>query len=210
MKIKDSTDIQAIGNLLSNFESDLLYIRNFQLFKKGKISPKEYCEKKQGTFYSFLIEYRVTRNFEKNSVDTLLDITKGWIKTPSADKVDEFAIHLNDEGLTHGKIMTVMASKILFLNNPWKILPMDAFSKVAIGQNNNSYGDYQSKIKEVKKLINPIIKGSFNNVKPYLKLVESLYDTDLKDIQTIRENRLIDKILWTLGKSGKTFFDDYM
>ncbi len=209
MKIKDSIDIQAIGSLLMYYESDLRYIRNFQQFKKGKISSKDYCEKEQGTFYSFLIEYRVTRNFEKNMVHSLLDITKDWIGTTSADKVDEFAIRLNDARLTHGKIMTVMASKILFLNKPWKILPMDAFSKGAVGQTNNSYHTYQSNIAQVRKTINPIIKNKLSKVELYLKLVENIYDGDLKDLQAIRENRFIDKVLWTLGKSEKTFFKDY-
>lgn len=209
MEIEDRIDIQVIGDLLMFYESDLGYIRNFQLFKKGEISPGAYCEKKQGTFYSFLIEFRVTRNFEKNKVDRLLEITRDWVINESSDRVDEFAIHLNDEGITHGKIMTVMASKILFLNKPWKILPMDSLGKFAVGQIDNSYENYMTRIREVREQILPNIKKKLSRVEPYLEQIEDLYYPVLKEPTVIRENRFIDKLLWTLGKSGRTFYGDY-
>lgn len=67
--------IQAIGNFLTYYRTDLNYIRKFQDFKNGKITAENYVKKDVGSFYSFLIEFRVVRNFPSGTVDKLLDET---------------------------------------------------------------------------------------------------------------------------------------
>ncbi|RZK07562.1 MAG: hypothetical protein EOO43_21580 [Flavobacterium sp.] len=106
--------IQAIGHFLSYYRSDLIYINQFQDFKRGNISAENYIKKDIGSFYSFLIEFRVVRNFPSGTVHKLLAETAEWIKTAEADNVDLFAAKLANEGLTRGNLMVSMASKILF------------------------------------------------------------------------------------------------
>jgi hypothetical protein len=55
--------IQATGNYLTSYHNDLIFIEKFKDFKENKISENEYIEKQNGTFYSFLIAFRVARNF---------------------------------------------------------------------------------------------------------------------------------------------------
>jgi hypothetical protein len=50
----------------------LNYIKQFQDFKSKKITLEKYIEKVPGSFYSFLIEFRVIRNLPKQTVDLLL------------------------------------------------------------------------------------------------------------------------------------------
>ena len=53
--------IQAIGNFLTYYRTDLNYIKQFQDFKTGKISAENYIKKDSGSFYSFLIESNKAR-----------------------------------------------------------------------------------------------------------------------------------------------------
>ena len=43
-------------------------------------------------------------------------------------------------------------------------------------------------------------KESFGPVQNYLNTIESDYKGELKDIDVIRQNRYVDKILWMLGQ----------
>lgn len=58
-----SNQIQSIGNFLTYYKTDLNYIKKFQEFKRNPNLASEYIKKDIGTFYSFLIEFRVVRNF---------------------------------------------------------------------------------------------------------------------------------------------------
>lgn len=97
--------IQAIGNFLTYYRNDLNYIKQFQDFKNGKISAENYIKKDSGSFYSFLIEFRVVRNFPKGTVNELLNETFLWIQNEDFDNVDLFAKNLSSKGLTRGKLM---------------------------------------------------------------------------------------------------------
>ena len=46
--------IQALGNLLEYYYSDLNYIRNFHRYKAGKINPSDYLIKAKGSFKTFI------------------------------------------------------------------------------------------------------------------------------------------------------------
>ena len=135
-------NIQALGNLLANYHSDLTYIRNFQKYKSNNKTSSEYVKNSKGNFKAFINEFRVARNVKKGKTDILLSLTTEWVKQKQGDHVDEFAQHLKNNGITHGKVMTSLASKILFLNNPWSILPLDNLAKKAVGLRGNSYTNY--------------------------------------------------------------------
>lgn len=101
--------IEAAGNFLSTYYSDLNYIRSFQKFKQNKISESDFIKKGSGTFYSFLIEYRVVRGFSKGSADKLLRETMDWVNGKHADKVDLFAEKLSKTNITRGHVPASMA-----------------------------------------------------------------------------------------------------
>lgn len=189
--------IQALGYLLSTYQSDLEYIRNFQKLKSSKSRLPETIK----FFKLFVNEFKVARNVKKSETEKLIDLTLSWISQKGADNVDEFALFLKkEEDITHEKVMTVLASKILFLNNPWMILPFDKLTKNALKLKTNNYTDYLTKL-EIFKIENQNrIDQDISSVKNHLTFIESNFVSDIQDLSTIRRNRYIDKLLWTKGK----------
>ncbi len=192
--------VQTIGNFLSTYYTDLNYIQMFQDFKSNKISTDNYIKKDTGTFYSFLIEFRVVRNFSQGSVDKLLEETLRWVKSNNADNVDLFAEKLAITNFTHGKVMTSLASKILFLNNPWKIIPMDTLARKTLQQKENKYAVYEKNLKAYRQINRLIINSCVQYSKPLTSIIDREYRSKLKNLNIICENRIVDKLLWTSGK----------
>ena len=192
--------IQGLGNLLTYYHSDLTYIRDFHRYKDGKIATDDYLKKSIGTFRSFINEFRVARNIDKTKTNILLQMTITWISSKNSTDVDGFAESLRKKGITHGKVMTSLASKILFLNNPWIVLPLDNRAKKSLGLLGNQYVGYLPIAKEYAEKNEIIINRYLNSVDQHLTNIETDFITEIKNIKTIRLNRFVDKILWTSGR----------
>jgi hypothetical protein len=192
--------IQATGNFLSTYYTDLNYIRNFQRFKYGRFSATEFLKKDIGTFYSFLIEFKIIRNISQGSADRLLKETINWIHGSNVDNVDLFAKKLSKTKLTRGNVVTSMASKILFLNNPWIIIPMDALARKALKQRENNYATYIDNLTTYRKENKLVLKKLIEYTKPMTSLVDNEFKKELSNIKLICENRAVDKLLWTTGR----------
>lgn len=192
--------IQATGNFLSTYYSDLTYISTFQQFKKGHKSMRDYLKKDTGSFYSFLIEFRIVRNISKGSAGKLLNETIRWIDSESADNVDLFAQKLSKKGFTNRKVVASMASKVLFLNNPWLIMPMDKLARKALRQNENLYSVYHTNLEKYRIKNNSVLRRIIARTRPLTELVDRDFRKELRDLPTICENRLLDKLLWTNGR----------
>jgi len=197
----DIAFIQALGNLLTYYYSDLLYIREFQRYKNEKIDTNEYLKISDGTFKAFINEFRVARNIEKTKTDILLQQTIYWTRSAKSTDVDGFAELLNRNGITHGKVMTSLASKILFLNNPWVILPLDNLAKKSFGLKGNLYGDYYPLTVEFIKKYEMEINRHLDSVKQHLETIEASFCDEIENVKAIRFNRFVDKILWTIGRN---------
>lgn len=193
-------EIKAIGNFLSNYYSDLNYLTHFKLYKEGHMSKEEYILKKEGSFYSFLNAFRVTRNFEQGKTASILELTSKWVKGLTPNDVDGFANFLNTENLTHKKIMRSLASKILFLNDPTSIYPMDGQARESLKQKSNLYSDYISLIEEFKINNSININHCLSLVKPFTSIIEDSFTDTLENLETIRYNRFMDILLWTTGE----------
>jgi len=189
--------IQAIGNFLQYYYTDLHYIKKFQDFKEKNLSPKDYVSKEIGSFYSFLIEFRVTRNYLQGTTDKLLAETIKWVNSRQANNVDSFTMRLLNSGLTRGNTTTSLASKILFLNNPWEILPMDTLTRKAFNQTENQYSIYRTNLDNYRQTNKHIIDKCLSHTKALTSFVEKDYQGIINDLQVIRENRMIDKLLWS-------------
>jgi len=196
-----STQIQSIGNFLAYYKTDLNYIRRFQDFKANPDTASEYIKKDIGSFYSFLIEFRVVRNFTKGSADKLLDETLSWINSKDANNVDLFAEKLSQSNLTKGKVTTSMASKILFLNNPWEIIPMDQLARKTLNQKENKYFIYNENLQQFRANNEQIFENCLDPIKPLITLIHNDFN-DLSKIEVICKNRIVDKLLWTMGNNN--------
>ena len=195
-----TNQIQAIGNLLQYYHSDLIYIRDFHRYKHGKLDTVYYLSESTGTFKSFINEFRVARNVEKAKTNSLLQLTLQWVKTKNSNNVDDFATHLKEKGITHGKVMTSLASKILFLNDPWTILPLDNLAKQSVGLKTNIYSQYLPRVEEFKQKNKREIDSCLNSVSQHLKIIENDFNGEIENIEMIRYNRFVDKLLWTMGR----------
>lgn len=193
--------IRALGNLLEFYYSDLMYIREFHRHKTGLLDSKSYLQKTDGTFKSFINEYRVARNVDKTKTDILLRLTMDWVSRKNCNNVDKFAKHLQASKLTYGKLTTSLASKILFLNNPWEILPFDNLTKHAVGLNVNNYSKYTALTKDFKTNNFVEIEYCLLTINEPLTIIESQFENNIRDIKTIRNNRYLDKLLWSIGRS---------
>lgn len=194
-------EIRTIGHFLSFYATDLTYIKNFQKFKLGEISDIDYCAKSPGSFYSFLIEFRVIRNIRKDSVHQLLSETKTWITGNDPDNVDAFAKYLSQTNLTLGKVPKSMCSKILFLNNPWQIIPMDRLVRETLDLRENDYEQYLIKLNRFKIDNESIIENCFRNSNDLARITNDNF-SDVSNIEIIQRNRLLDKYLWTTENKG--------
>jgi hypothetical protein len=192
--------IKALGNLLQYYHSDLIYINNFQHYRKELILEDDYLIVKPGTFKAFLNEYRVARNINKAFTKALFELTLEWIRTKDPINVDEFANFLRIKGITQNKTLKSLASKILFLNDPENVLPMDSRTRNAFKLRDNNYAEYIYLVKCFIKQNKQKIDDNLKIISAPLTQIESQFKTNLLNLDQIRFNRFVDKILWTGGQ----------
>lgn len=204
----DIITIEAVGNLLLYYGSDLEYIRSFQNCKRYQ---GDYLTDFRDTIISrFLAEYRVARNLKEGQTERLLKTVIAHVKTDQADDVDYLAKRLRKSGITQNdKTMVSLASKILFLNNPWEILPYDRLVRIAIGYSGNTYSGYFEAVQKSKERILKLYHALPNSILAYLELIEAEVAPGIARLDRIRKTRFIDKVLWTLGrkKMDLTYID---
>lgn len=189
--------IEALGYLLATYRTDLEYIDNFQKFKKGKIDIETYLSMNKG-FSDFLNEFRIARNINKGQKKDLLIITMKWLKNKDVNKPDLFVDFLIEEKITENRIAS-LASKVLFLNNPAENFPMDGLTRNTLEIRENLYENYILELEIFKN-------GNIEKINKKIKVIEGLLIkiekkfTEIENIEKIRINRYIDKILWISGK----------
>jgi hypothetical protein len=130
-----------------------------------------------------------------------LSLYRNGISDKTNTNVDEFAKILKREKLTHGKVMTSLASKILLLNNPWEILPIDSLVKKTFNLKTNNYKDYQPLIKKYISSRTSLISDYLEKTSLFNKTIENEFKNEIRNIEMIRVNRFIDKMLWAEGKN---------
>lgn len=192
--------IEGLGNLLATYRSDLNYIQNFAAFKKGEISEEIFLSRKDGSFQRFINDFRVARNISKENVDEFLKDLNIWVKGKDCNDVDKLAKVMSKSGYTHGKIMTSLCSKVLFLNNPYEIIPIDRLAKNALGYKRNNYSEFKVLLDNFKMENESELNKYLKTVDVHLNQIEMDFSKKIKNIKIIRANRYLDKIMWTKGR----------
>ncbi len=200
---KDTNYIKALGSFLNYYESDLEYIARFQKIISRGINDEDLNGKKSGSFKAFINEYRVARNIsssaENDNTKKLLEITLDWIKSDKPNDVDGLAEAICKARITpRNRTPVSLASKILMLNNPWEILPMDSLTKASLKYYGTTYSGFKKKLdefKDDKKTIDRLL-CELAEIERYLSPIENQFKHFLKDIEKIRFNRYVDKVLW--------------
>lgn len=192
-----SDQITAIGFLLSSYESDLNYFANFSHFLKGAISFEDYCLKSQGTFKNFIDEYGVARSTKGDLTSDLLNCALEWYHKGETKDVDRFAQSIKK--LTHDKVATSLASKIMYLMNPVEVLPLDSRVRAALNLRTNVYADYLAEVERFKENYKSEIFQALESVMGMLFIIEGQFAGKILGLERIRENRFVDKWLWVRG-----------
>jgi hypothetical protein len=198
MEIEKLKAIESLGHLLAFYKSDLEYITNFKLFKNRTIS-EEYLKKNSG-FQAYINEFGIARNIRKEKVKDLMFFIRNSKLIENDSAVDTFTEEMKNNKLTHkNKAMTVLASKIFFLNQPGKIIPMDRYNKTALGLSGNKYKDFKIKIDGFINENKKIISSHINSIVDSLVAIEKSVNLKI-DFKKYRINRFADKYLWVEGK----------
>ena len=199
MEIIDLEAIESLGHLLAYYKSDLEYIAQFNLFKNNQITIDDYLVRGKG-FQEFINEFRVARNIKKDRVKDLLEFIKNSILHEDDWTVDKFAKEMKNRKLTHeNKVMKVLASKIFFLNQPDKIVPMDSLNKKAFGLQENKYESFENKINGFINENCELLSAYLDSVEDYLTKIENNVNIGM-DFEKYRINRFTDKYLWVKGR----------
>lgn len=198
MELTNFHAAKALGNLLSNYESDLKYITKFKMYKNSDLTIAEYLYGQNG-LQQFINEYRVARNVKKEKVSHLCEFLKMWVLNKDSLNVDSFASSLQKEGITHdNKVMTSLSSKVLFLNNPENIIPIDSLNRNALCININKYAVFLEKVSQFKLEHKEWMVEKISTIMPLIIEIEKSYN-DI-DFIVYREIRFTDKLLWTIGQ----------
>ena len=121
-----------------------------------------------------------------------------WINKNNSSDVDALTTHIQSGGVTHGKRMVSLSSKLLFLNNPRMIIPLDTRARRALGVSKNEYAAYSSKVNEFKNNHNSDLLQQLESNKKSLSSIEAKF-ADIQGLEEIRFNRFLDKVLWVKG-----------
>lgn len=200
--------IEAKGHVLAFYLSDLFYIDNFNRAKKGELLQIAYLDKNKeinNSFRQFVWDFRVVRNVRAGQLSNLLGETIKWCKGKNADDVDLFKQKLRAKEICHEKNMTSLSSKVLFLNNPEFIHPYDDLAKKAVGYKGKSYSEYLLKVDEYKKVHKQLIGSLYNDIRQELDSLDKVFNEIRKssvNTKVVRNNRIVDKLLWTIGKNN--------
>lgn len=199
MEIEEFKAIESLGHLLAYYKSDLEYIANFKLFKNKVITPEKYLTGNNG-FQKFINEFGVTRNIRKDRVKNLMFFIRDSELIEDDGTVDAFAEEMKKKKFTQeNKVMTVLASKIFFLNQPDKIIPMDSYNKTTLELKGNKYNDFKIKINEFINEYGKSLSEYIAKVTNCLVKIEKNVNVKI-DFEKYRINRFTDKYLWAEGK----------
>lgn len=196
-EISESNVIKAVGNFLIFYESDLKYIQRFQDFMSTE-KDTNYFSNSDYSFTAFIKEFKIIRNISKAEQEKVLKMVRKWCLNANCDEVDKLAEKIKKADLSHGNLPLSFSSKILFLNNPGIIFPLDGRAKVTLKSRNVNYETYSEKVEEFKIKNKSVIEYCLVQINEMAETIENNFK-GIKTIKKIRKNRMIDKLLWSSG-----------
>ncbi len=183
---------QAQFFLLKWYESELTYIRDFQMWKGNRIPDWDYQE----SFRKVLTYFDVYRWIGPMRLLGLMTCTLDWVRGSKPDEVDEFAESLRQ---ITGKSETSIASKILFLNHPQIVSPISREVREAFGLKSNVYGEYHPRLTKFRQEHDEEIRRNLATIETALLEIEREFKDEIQNLETVRINRYADQLLRYIG-----------
>jgi len=194
--------VKAIGNFLAFYESDLNYIKRFHEYKR--LGDSAYFDKSDYSLPSFLSEFKIARNIAKNEQERLMEIAQGGYLRKGSIKVNDFALEIQASGISNGKLTVSLASKVLFLNSPYKVMPYDSRTKKAVQYGSNEYVEFLKHLADFSMRYKEDVQLCLKGIRPYAITIERKFkELESLDLHAIRRNRMLDKLLWVRGRKKK-------
>ncbi|RYF87480.1 MAG: hypothetical protein EON98_00290 [Chitinophagaceae bacterium] len=163
----------------------------------GELGLHEYLNLSDHGFDAFLVEFRIARNIPVVHRARLLDILADWRSSEPCHDVERLTNQLYNEGLTNGKRAVSLSSKVLMLESPSTICPIDRLVRARLGLAENDYEQYRTLLESYIIANEAAIQECFQNVSPYASVIEENF-SEIAELPEIRRSRLIDKLLWTI------------
>jgi len=183
-----------------SYYGDLFYFSAFQYLNRDNSLMEGVGD--FDFFKQFLYEYRVSRkikaDFKPRAWEEFKQLAKKEITT---DTVDHIAKSIFIDLDPNRGINTSLCSKILMLLKPSLIIPIDSLNKEALNFNKNEYKGFYQKLKIFEKEYHEQISSIMAQVDSRAKQIESIYKDQFEEIESIRKNRIIDKLLVQIGRS---------
>lgn len=190
-EISSTEKVRIMGVFLAKYEQNLEFILKFQNDKIAGISDAG-----KNSFYKFLTEFNVIWNMVKGTSDELYkDVFES-----NLEDVDKLADLIKSKIYSKNQRLLSLASKVLFLSDPWNIIPLDKNNKKALGIKTGSYSEFKLALEKFKKDNKNDIDELVIKTQEIAKPVTEKYSKQIKDLDKIHENRIIDKMLWVLGE----------
>ena len=185
---------RAMGFFLAYYERNLEHIYYFQQYINRNPGWQKYRDDRRNSFHRFLIEFRVVRNVKKGQSRRLLRLTENWINQNHPLDVNGFAKRIKRAGLSHEKQMVSLASKILFLYKPHKLLPLDSQVKASVKQKANNYEEFARKVKACRE--DAGYQQCLRDAGRYAEKIEERFKGKIAYLPAVRANRMLDIWLW--------------
>jgi len=182
------------------YYSDLYYFSAFNYLKEEKVNRENLIGDYE-FFIQYLKEYNVKRTIEADSNEAAWETFKSIAKKDlNPQWIDQLAD--KEFRLLHPlkKLNTSVSSKLGMLHFPQKIIPLDRFNKDAINYREREYQGFMKHIEEFKKDKASDIENLMISIKERAIKIETIFDKQLDQIELIRYNRALDKLLLQIGR----------
>lgn len=193
---QQSKVIKVIGSFLFYYESDLKHIKAFQEYVHREVRTNNMDRTYLSQFISFLQEFRVLRNIRRGGAEDVLRTSVNYVKKEEPSKLCPNVLSEILGEYTYNKKAVSLSSKILFLYEPERFVPLDSLNKSTLGLSENNYDNFLERFRsyfEKEENLFPV-KVCMEKTQHYAFLLEKKVQLNF-DPMTIRSQRIKDKFL---------------
>ena len=182
------------------YGSDIVFVNQFADCMAGRLDPGEYCE---SSFKAYLRQNKLARIVRSGKLSELFVATVQWIRGEDVHDVDGFARRLWNQGVTNGTPV-MLVSRLLYLNRPGEILPLDMFGRMALRCSSPDYAVFAQKAKDFQERYLVELSTALTQIEREMIQTEQEAEVRLDHLETIRLKYLLHQWLYWLGREYGT------
>ncbi len=187
---------EVIESLKYRYAEDLSFIGHFQAWLRGQVSLQHYADNSLRECFK---TYRVAKVIRAGKREDLLDLTRDWLSSGRGTDVDGLANEFKKAECTNG-LPLALASVLLFLHNPTQVLPLDSYSRMAVGSVEADYQEYIKRATLFREKHALEIQSELQQVSGFLAEIEQKMGFNWSNAEAVREQCYLHRWLKYLGK----------